>query len=52
LKTKIVSPLSGVVKEKKVERGNYVRNGTALFVIIKTNPLKLNFTITEKDVGN
>lgn len=50
-KTKIVSPLSGVVKESKVERGNYVRNGTALFVIIKTNPLKLNFTVTEKDVG-
>lgn len=50
-KTKIVSPLSGVVKERKVERGNYVRNGTALFVIIKINPLKLNFTVTEKDVG-
>lgn len=50
-KTKIYSPLSGVVKERKVERGNYVRNGIPLFVIINSNPLKLNFTVTEKDVG-
>ncbi len=50
-KTGIISPLSGVVKEKKVEKGNYVKNGTPLFTIIQTNPLKLNFTVTEKDVG-
>lgn len=50
-KTRIYSPLSGVVKEKKVERGNYVRNGTPLFTIIQTNLLKLNFTMSEKDVG-
>jgi RND family efflux transporter MFP subunit len=50
-KTGIISPLSGVVKEKKIERGNYVKNGTPLFTIIQTNPLKLNFTVTEKDVG-
>ncbi|MCG2709299.1 MAG: efflux RND transporter periplasmic adaptor subunit, partial [Thermodesulfovibrionales bacterium] len=51
LKTLIYSPLAGVVKEKKVERGNYVKNGTALFTIIQTNPIKLNFTVTEKDAG-
>lgn len=51
LKTKISSPLSGVVKEKKVERGNFVKNGTPLFAIIQTNPLKLNFTVNEKDVA-
>lgn len=51
LKTKVYSPLSGVVKEKKSERGNYVKNGTALFTIVQNNPIKLNFTITEKDVG-
>lgn len=50
-KTGISSPLSGVVKEKKVERGNYLKNGTALFTIIQINPIKLNFTVTEKDVG-
>lgn len=50
-KTLIYSPLAGVVKEKKVERGNYVRNGTPLFTIIQTNPIKLNFTVSEKDTG-
>lgn len=51
IKTKISSPLSGVVKEKKVERGNFVKNGTPLFAIIQTNPVKLNFTVNEKDVA-
>jgi RND family efflux transporter MFP subunit len=51
IKTKISSPLSGVVKEKRVERGNFVKNGTPLFAIIQTNPLKLNFTVNEKDVA-
>lgn len=50
-KTGIISPLSGVIKERKVEKGNYVRNGTPLFTIIQNNPIKLNFTVTEKDVG-
>jgi len=51
IKTKISSPLSGVVKEKKVEKGNFVKNGTPLFTIIQTNPLKLNFTVNEKDLA-
>lgn len=51
IKTKISSPLSGVVKEKKVERGDFVKNGTPLFTIIQTNPLKLNFTVNEKDLA-
>jgi len=50
-KTKIYSPLHGVVKAKKVSAGDYVKNGTNLFAIIQNNPLKLNFTVTEKDVG-
>ncbi|MBI4654445.1 MAG: efflux RND transporter periplasmic adaptor subunit [Nitrospirae bacterium] len=50
-KTKIYSSLTGLIKEKKVSVGDYVRNGTNLFVIIQNNPLKLNFTVTEKDVG-
>ncbi|MBU4321533.1 MAG: efflux RND transporter periplasmic adaptor subunit, partial [Nitrospinae bacterium] len=51
IKTRIYSPLSGYIKEKKVSAGDYVRNGTNLFVIIQNNPLKLNFTVTEKDAG-
>ncbi len=50
-KTKISSPLPGVVKEKKVEKGNFVKTGMPLFTIIQTNPLKLNFTINEKDLA-
>ncbi|MEW6326569.1 MAG: efflux RND transporter periplasmic adaptor subunit [Thermodesulfobacteriota bacterium] len=51
IKTRIYSPLSGVVKEKKVSAGDYVKNGTNLFIIIQNHPLKLNFTVIEKDVG-
>jgi len=51
VRTKIYSPISGAVKEKKVSVGDYVRNGTPLFQLIKINPLKLNFTISEKDVA-
>lgn len=50
-KTRIYSPLSGSVKEKRVSAGDYVRNGTNLFVIIQSNPIKLNFTVSEKDAG-
>ncbi|MBM4140869.1 MAG: efflux RND transporter periplasmic adaptor subunit [Nitrospira sp.] len=50
-KTRIYSPLAGVIKSRKVSAGDYVKNGTNLFVLIQNNPLKLNFTVTEKDVG-
>jgi len=50
-KTRIYSSLSGVIKSKKVSAGDYVKNGTNLFIVIQNNPLKLNFTVTEKDVG-
>ncbi len=48
-RTKIYSPLTGAVKEKRISVGDYVRNGTPLLQLIKINPLKLNFTISEKD---
>lgn len=51
IKTKIYSPISGYIKEKKVSAGDYVKNGTNMFVIMQNNPLKLNFTVTERDVG-
>jgi membrane fusion protein, multidrug efflux system len=50
-RTKIYSPLNGAVKEKKVSAGDYVRNGSPLFQLIKVDPLKLNFTISEKDIA-
>ena len=50
-KTKIASPIACVIKEKRVSAGDFVKNGTPLFVIIQPNPLKLRFTVPEKDVG-
>ena len=50
-RTKVYSPLVAAVKEKKVSVGDYVRNGTPLLQLIKVDPLKLNFTISEKDVA-
>jgi multidrug efflux pump subunit AcrA (membrane-fusion protein) len=50
-KTKILSPLAGVVRVRKVSRGEFVKNGTPLFTIIQSNPIKLRFTLAERDVG-
>ena len=51
-RTKVYSPLTGAVKEKRISVGDYVRNGTPLLQLIKINPLKLNFTISEKDAAS
>ena len=50
-KTHIRATLAGFVKEKRVSAGDFVRGGVPLFTIIRTDPLKLNFTVTEKDLG-
>ncbi len=50
-KTRILAPLSGAVKEKKVERGNFVKNGTPLLTVINSDPIKLTFTVTERDLS-
>ena len=51
-KTKIHAPMAGSIKEKKVTAGDYIRNGTFLVSIIRTDLLKLSFTVSEKDVGS
>ena len=51
-RTKIYSPLNGMVKEKRVSVGDFVRTGSPLFQLIKVDLLKLNFTISEKDIGS
>jgi RND family efflux transporter MFP subunit len=50
-KTKISSPLNGVVKEKKVSPGDYVKSAMPIFTIIRIAPLKLDFTVAEKEAG-
>jgi len=51
-RTKIYSPLQGMVKEKRISAGDYVRTGSPLFQLIKVDLLKLNFTVSEKDIVN
>jgi membrane fusion protein (multidrug efflux system) len=51
VKTKIYSPLQGAVREKKVTTGDYVKNGSQLLWIVKADPIKLQFTVPEKEVG-
>jgi membrane fusion protein (multidrug efflux system) len=50
-KTKIYAPMVGAIKEKKVTPGDYIRNGTPLLQLTLNNPVKLSFTVTEKDIG-
>lgn len=50
-KTKIHAPMAGSVKEKKVTAGDYIRNGMFLVSVIRTDLLKLSFSVSEKDVG-
>jgi RND family efflux transporter MFP subunit len=51
-RTRILAPLAGVVKEKRVTAGDYVRNGSFLVSIVQNDPLKLTFSVSEKDTGH
>ncbi|MFH1146753.1 MAG: efflux RND transporter periplasmic adaptor subunit [Pseudomonadota bacterium] len=50
-KTEVNSPLAGLIKKKNVSSGDYVKSGGNLFVIIQNNPLKLHFTLAERDAA-
>jgi membrane fusion protein, multidrug efflux system len=50
-KARIHAPMAGAIREKKVTAGDYVRNGTPLLYLTQNNPIKLSFTVTEKDVA-
>lgn len=49
-KTRINAPISAAVRERRATPGDYVRNGTPLLVLTLNNPVKLIFSIPEKDV--
>lgn len=49
--TTVVSPLNGVITERHVAVGEYVKAGDPLFTAVKTNPLKLYFTLPERFAG-
>jgi len=50
-KTRIYAPLTSKIKEKLVSEGDFVKNGARLFTLIQPNPLKLRFSVSERDVG-
>ena len=50
-KTHILSPLSGVISSRKVSAGDYVREGMVLFTVLDVSPLKLEFTVPEKEAA-
>lgn len=50
-KATISSPMKGIIQEKKVTSGDFIRASMPILSIVQIDPLKLSFTITEKDVG-
>jgi membrane fusion protein (multidrug efflux system) len=44
----VTAPFSGVVRDKRVSVGQYVREGDTLFVLMRVDPLKLQFDLPEK----
>jgi membrane fusion protein (multidrug efflux system) len=50
--TKVVAPMDGVVSERMVSAGEYVKVGADLVKIVDSNPLKLTFTLPEKNTGD
>lgn len=50
-KTRLIAPVVSRVKEKKVSVGDFVKNGTQMLILIQPNPLKLRFTVPERDIG-
>lgn len=51
-KTKIYAPMAGAIKERRATPGDYIRNGSFIVSIVQTDPLKLSFSVSEKEVGS
>ncbi len=49
--TRVRAPMDWVISERLVSAGEYVKIGASLFKIVDANPLKLAFTLPEKNSG-
>jgi multidrug resistance efflux pump len=49
--TRVLSPITGVVSNRMVSIGEYVKAGTNLFKVVQNDPLKLSFFIPERFAG-
>lgn len=50
-KTVITSPIKGMVKEKMATMGDFAKAGMPLMRIIQIEPVKLTFSVAQKDLG-
>lgn len=50
-KTRVYAPMAGFISEKRVSAGDYVRNGSHIYTLVQIDPIKLLFTVSEKDIG-
>ncbi|MGV8079437.1 MAG: efflux RND transporter periplasmic adaptor subunit [Syntrophales bacterium] len=51
-RSRVRAPLAGAVREKRVTAGDFVRTGTPMLWIVQSNPIKLSFSVPEKDVSS
>ncbi|NPU85031.1 MAG: efflux RND transporter periplasmic adaptor subunit [Syntrophaceae bacterium] len=51
-RSRVRSPMAGAVREKRVTAGDFVRTGTPMLWIVRSNPIKLSFSVPEKDVSS
>ncbi len=49
--TRIITPIEGIISERLVSVGEYVKIGADLLKVVDLNPLKLSFTLPEKHAG-
>jgi membrane fusion protein, multidrug efflux system len=49
--TKVTAPSDGIVSRRYVAPGEYVKVGAELFAIVVVNPIKLSFSLPEKDAA-
>jgi membrane fusion protein (multidrug efflux system) len=50
--TTLKAPIGGKVSRRMINLGEYVRSGTAAFVIVRTSPLKLRVDVPERYYSN
>lgn len=51
-KTVVRSPMNGTVRQRMATSGDFARASVPILSIIQSDPLKLTFAVTEKDLGS
>ncbi len=46
---RVSAPIAGVIQERLVDTGQYVQPGTAIAILVRSDPLRLRFSVTEED---